>query len=180
MAGKVPHLLIPFVLVLGLSVLAGCTGTPVEPPSPRDVAGTFEFTEFRFVPDAAALAPANVLDTLDALPSLLLTEGGQWVLVYRFRGGVTSLLFGDFSVSSNEVRLDAAATTEARLAQVLLESPIRLTRYPAEPDLFTAAIRKTVDLEAYSNRYRGVPPVTGTLRLRIERPGQAVARTADP
>jgi hypothetical protein len=41
---------------------------------------------------ACSIQPANILDTLVTAPTLLLTEGGQFVIVYQMIGGLRSAM----------------------------------------------------------------------------------------
>lgn len=139
---------------------------------PEEVAGNYIFTEFRFVPDAAAIQPANILDTLVTDNTYLrLIAGGQFILHYQFIGSNESIISGDFSITVDNVRLRAAPGSEARLVSLLLNSPLDLRRVfdNGQEEAFEASVQKTVDLESYSSKYAGVPPVRGTLRLRLVR-----------
>ena len=134
---------------------------------PEDVAGVYDFQQFIFIPDASALEPANLLDTLVVdNTNLRLLDGGQFTLNYQFKGGSEAIIAGDFSVSSTEIRLQAAAGSEARLASLLLHSPIRMRRN-IDLDKLEASVTKTVDLSAYAERYAGVPPVRGRLLIEM-------------
>lgn len=156
------------VLLNLVFVLSGCQKENPVQVLPEDVAGTYDFTHFIFIPDAAAIAPANVLDTLVAQnTNLKLTAGGQFVLSYQFIGGVESLIAGTFEVNERRVTLRAYSGAEAQLSALLLDSPLVLNRTDVE-GVLEVSLRKTVNLAAFSNRYRGVPPVEGTLRLRLE------------
>src|SRR5690554_1092720 len=56
------HLFHFLILASVLFALSGCdSGDPINQPTPADVAGTYRFEELRFVPDAAATQPADVL-----------------------------------------------------------------------------------------------------------------------
>lgn len=157
-------------LILSLStfwLLSGCQKDNPVALLPSDVAGTYDFTTFIFIPDAAAIAPANVLDTLiTENTNLRLTASGQFVLSYQFRRGTESLIAGTFEVTQRRITLKAYAGSEAQLTSLLLDSPLVLNRTEVE-GVLEARIRKTVNLAAFSNRYRGVPPIQGTLQLRL-------------
>ncbi|MCH8557410.1 MAG: hypothetical protein LAT84_06310 [Balneolia bacterium] len=138
---------------------------------PEEVAGTYDFDRFEFVPSASAIQPAVVLDTLVAENTFLrLTSGGQFLLNYQFQNGPESLISGNFSVSANRVELQPSAGSEARLTSLLLEAPILLTRVPVSGqsrDSFNMENSQTVDLSVYSGRYEGLPPVPGILFLDL-------------
>jgi hypothetical protein len=163
-------LLLAIRMLLALAALWFLGGCQKENPVavlPSDVAGTYDFTTFIFIPDAAAIAPANVLDTLvSENTNLRLTASGQFVLSYQFRQGPESLIAGTFDVTQRRITLKPYAGSEAQLTSLLLDSPLVLNRTDVE-GVLEASIRKTADLAAFSNRYRGVPPVQGTLRLRL-------------
>lgn len=102
------------VLLLTLTLGAYKKDNPVN-VLPDEVAGKYIFTEFVFVPDAAAIQPANILDTLVAQNTYLrLIAGGQFILNYQFRGGNESIISGDFSITVDDIRLRAAPRSEAR------------------------------------------------------------------
>lgn len=70
--------------------LAACDTNDPEPTfSPNDVAGTYDFVEFRFVPQAQAITPANLLARLEedqTFVNLIATrQGGQFQLQYDSR-----------------------------------------------------------------------------------------------
>lgn len=156
------------LLMLSFALLSsGCQKENPVQVLPEDVAGTYDFTHFIFIPDAAAIAPANVLDTLVAAnTNLRLTASGQFVLSYQFINGPESLIAGTFEVDERRITLRAYPGAEAQLTSLLLDSPLVLNRTDVD-GVLEASIRKTVDLAAFSNRYRGVPPIEGTLRLRL-------------
>ena len=157
------------LLLLTLTLGACKKDNPVN-VLPDEVAGKYIFTEFVFVPDAAAIQPANVLDTLVANNTYLrLIAGGQFILNYQFTGSNESIISGDFTITVDNIRLRAAPGSEARLISLLLNSPLDLERVfgNGDEESFQTSVRKTVDLESYSSKYDGVPPVRGTLRLTL-------------
>ncbi|MCC5925609.1 MAG: hypothetical protein JJU41_03520 [Bacteroidetes bacterium] len=160
------------ILLSITTIISACNEENPVNVLPDEVAGNYVFTEFRFVPDAAAIQPADILDTLvTANTYLRLIAGGQFILNYQFIGSNEAIISGDFSISLDNIRLRAAPGSEARLVSLLLNSPLDLKRVfdNGEEDSFEASVQKTVDLESYSSRYAGVPPVRGTLRLRLVR-----------
>ncbi len=163
-----------FSLIIFIVLLATAFGCSKDNPVnvlPDEVAGTYDFNRYEFVPTASAIDPANVLDTLVVENSFLrLTSGGQFLLNYQFVNGPESLISGNFSISANRVELQAAAGSESRLTALLLESPIRLNRVSVSNqtrDGLEMENSQTVDLSNFSNRYEGLPPVPGTLFLSL-------------
>lgn len=155
------------LLAVGSIMNTSCDKSNPVQVLPEDVAGTYDFQQFVFIPDAVALESANLLDTLVVEnTNLRLLDGGQFTLNYQFVGGPEAIISGDFRVSSTEIRLQAAAGSEARLASLLLHSPLRLRRN-IDLDKLEASVTKTVDLSAFSGRYAGVPPVAGRLVLEL-------------
>jgi hypothetical protein len=159
--------ILAILFAVGAMSLTNCDKSNPVNVLPEDVAGTYDFIQFVFIPDAAALESANLLDTLVVgNTNLRLLDGGQFTLNYQFMNGPESIISGDFSVSTSEIRLAAAAGSEARLASLLLHSPLRLKRN-IDLDKLESTTTKTVDLSAYSGRYAGVPPVRGRLILEL-------------
>ncbi|MCH8569538.1 MAG: hypothetical protein LAT67_14795 [Balneolales bacterium] len=158
-----------FALVALLWV--GCSKDNPVNILPSEVAGTYDFIRYEFVPSAAAIQPANVLDTLVVQNTFLrLTEGGQFLLNYQFINGPESIISGNFSITANRVELQPAAGSEARLTSLLLQPPLRLDRIPAQGqfrDSLEMAKEQVVDLSNFSNRYDGIPPVPGVLFLQL-------------
>ena len=165
------RLLVLIVTIIVISTgLSGCKKDNPVNVLPSDVAGAYYFTDFQFVPDASAIQPANVLDTLVAEDTYLrLISSGQFILNYRFRGGQESIISGDFSVTTSRITLRAAPGSEARLISLMLNSPIVFNRSegPAESESLTSYTVKTVDLASFSAKYAGVPPVRGTLQIGL-------------
>ena len=165
------NLFISIVSILSILMLNACSEDNPVNILPSDVAGDYFFTEFQFVPDASAIAPANVLDTLVFEDTYLrLIAGGQFIINYRFIDGPESIISGDFSVTIEKITLRAAPGSEARLISLLLNSPLEFDRNTVNngQERLIANIRKTVDLESYSDSYDGVPPVKGTLKIQLD------------
>ncbi len=158
----------PFLIVIATLVFfSSCDKENPVNVLPSDVAGDYLFTEFQFVPDASAIDPANVLDTLVGDKTYLrLIAGGQFILNYQFREGQESIISGEFSVTTDRISLRAAPGSEARLISLLLSSPIEFER-SNEQGQITSITQKTVDLASYSDNYEGVPPVRGRLIMRL-------------
>lgn len=167
---KIPQVNSVLSLVVSIMLLVLFTSCDKENPVnvlPSDVAGDYLFTEFQFVPDASAIDPANVLDTLVTDKTYLrLIAGGQFILNYQFREGQESIISGEFSVTTDRISLRAAPGSEARLISLLLSSPIEFDRSDATGQI-TSITQKTVDLASYSDNYEGVPPVRGRLIMRL-------------
>ncbi len=158
-------LIILFVIVsLNFS---GCSEDSVVNVEPEEVAGTFDFTTYTFTPDAAAIQPAIVLDTLAVEnTNLRLIAGGQFILSYQFIDGPESVIIGDFTATENEIRLTVGSGNNDRLTSLLLHTPLVFNR-SANKTRLTHASTRTVDLSAFSNRYSGIPPITGQLELEL-------------
>lgn len=163
-----------FIILLSVTVALTAWGCSKENPVnvlPDEVAGTYDFSRYEFVPNAPAIQPANVLDTLVVANTFLrLTEGGQFLLNYQFLNGPESIIAGNFTLDANRVTLQPSPGSEARLTSLLLQSPIRLDRIsvPGQVrDRLEMANSQTVDLSSFSNRYQGVPAVPGILFISL-------------
>ncbi len=155
------------LFLFGTLTLTQCDKSDPVRILPEDVAGTYSFTNFIFIPDATALEPADMLDTLVAAnTNLVLLDGGQFTLSYRFVNGSQSLISGDFTARAEEIKLTAAPGSETRLTSLLLHSPLEL-QLDLERGILESTTSKTVDLSAFSGRYEGVPPVSGRLILEL-------------
>ena len=155
---------------LGMStavVFSGCDTTE-EDVKPRDVAGEYVFTAFRFVPDSPLLPAAVVLDTLvQSNTRLQLFSSGRFTLLYQFQGASPEFIGGDFNVNEERVRLSGHEDEEPFYRQLLLSPEITLVRDGS--DAFSASIRRTVNLEEYSARYKGLRTVEGEVELALVR-----------
>lgn len=160
-------LLSPMVILFALMLLTGCGDSNPVKLSPEEVQGRYDFTEFIFTPNAGALMPANVLDTLvKDRTSLLLLDGGQFALNYQFKGGPEAFISGEFTVTKSEVELKMSDGSESRLNAILLHTPLKLARSEGSSNLETSVV-KSKDLSLFSDRYAGIPPVEGVLRLNL-------------
>lgn len=161
------------ILLLTLFVIHGCdSGDPIDDlvGGTSPAAGTYRFEEFMVDPDADAIAVLNMLDTLVQDDTRLqLFEGGDFVLTYRYLTDPTAAVFGKYTASSREVRLqgDATASDRHNLRQLLMESTLILQRSQDSERVLATSFKKNVDLAAVSDRYRGVPPVAATVRVRL-------------
>lgn len=155
------------VSVLGLT--ACDSGDPVDGPDPREVAGTYRFSQFTFDPNASGLSEVNVLDTLvTSTTRLRLFEDGSFALEYQFQSGPQSLVAGSFRVRSDRVDLTADEDDQAAMRSLLLDREVRLGRTVGNRRVLEADISKTVNLEAFSpGRYAGLTSVPGTLRIQL-------------
>ena len=156
-------------LVALVAVSACDSGDAIDAPTPGDVAGVYDFDAFRFTPDASALAPVNVLDTLVTGESFVeLLDGGQATLRFRRQGGATRFVPGDFEVRRSELRITFDGGNDDTLARLVLPGVLTFER--DDDDGLSLSQELTADLEAYdASRYGGFDDVPGTLTLRLER-----------
>lgn len=169
------HLFHFLILASVLFALSGCdSGDPINQPTPADVAGTYRFEELRFVPDAAATQPADVLSRLNpAQTSLGLSSGGNFVLMYSFTGEQDFIVSGDFDVRSTTVRIRGLSQHRQQYQRLLLEPDFTLNRDPDNPHVLTARISRNVDLQAFDrDSYSGLTDVPGQLHIRLNRQPQ--------
>lgn len=154
-----------------LLVSACDSGDPSDGADPDDVAGFYAFTEFSFDPDAAALDPINVLDTLDTdHTELLLTSDGEFELTIQFVNGGLYRADGSFSVTSAAVNLQGNSDDAADFERILLDREFVLRRDLGQPDVLRADISsKRINPSEFSDRYAGLNDVIGTLRIQVER-----------
>ena len=151
-----------------LAVLFSACDSGGDEPGPTDVAGEYIFTEFRFVPDSPLLPPAVILDTLVASDTRLqLFSSGRFTLLYHFQGASPEFIGGSFDVSRDRVRIQGREDEERFYRELLLSPEFTLRR--EGPDEFSATIRRTVDLEQFSDRYRGLRSVDGQVFLHLVR-----------
>lgn len=169
-----PFLTFLLVFCPAVLLMAGCDSSdPVDddPIVVNPAAGTYAFNTFAFDPDADVLPTLNLLDTLVTSETRLqLFDGGDFVLAYRYKQGSTYAIFGSYVVSQREVRLRATEgrSDEKRFADLLFAgAELVLKRSPAGTDLSTDT-RRIVNLGTLSDRYKGIPPVEGTLQLDLE------------
>lgn len=133
-----------------------------------ELAGEFSFTEFRFTPDSNLLAPVNMRDTLavDAT-RLQLFSSGRFTLLYQFNGGAPKFVGGDARRTNRGVRLIGDRDDEQIFSDLLLPLELELTAESASR--LTASTNRRVNLAAFSDRYKGLPSVEGTLSLTLSR-----------
>jgi hypothetical protein len=159
-----------WIMIGSVALLAGCDRGTRE-GDPAIVSGVYHFTEFAFVPDSPALPAVNLLDTLMVgTTDLVLRSSGLYVLQYQFEGSPrTDLLTGTFTVQERRVRLRGDDREAALYSRILLGTEVSFNRDPQEPGILSTEQRRRVNLEAFSPRYRGLPVVDGTIRIRLER-----------
>jgi hypothetical protein len=156
-------------LAVTLIVFTGCdTSDPVPTVEPVEVAGVYDFTQFRFDPDRSVLLPVNVLDSLVAdETSLRLADNGEFLLTYQFEGETfPDNVRGTFDASRDAVTLEARESDADRFAALLLPRQITFDR---EGDtVLLLDEQRTVDLAAYDEDYEGFDPQPGQLTVRLQ------------
>lgn len=151
-----------------LLFLVACDSNNDNRSDVEAVAGEYAFVEFRFLPDSDLLTPVNMLDTLLVENTRLqLFSSARFTLLYQFEGGDPTFVGGTFSVSDRRVRLNGAIDEAAFYEALLLSNETTLDRQD-NGDL-SADINRSVNLSAFSNRYRGLPSVDGKTILRLSR-----------
>lgn len=159
-----------YVVILLVFLLTGCDSTDNFDVTRLD--GTYQFTEFLFDIDATRIGDARVLDSLDAdRTSLEFAAGTQsFVLRYRFTGDQSSsFLNGDFSTSEDGVTLRFDGDEDER-QRLLLPDRLSLDILEDGDRLEASVDRDEVDLTRFDPEgYAGVPPVSGTLIMQLER-----------
>ncbi len=149
--------------------LVGCDSEdPVAIPTPEDLEGLYDFTEYRFVPDASAVEPANVLDTLVAAQtSMELFGSGRVIFRYKVEEEPSNALDGSFDLNATQLRLRLVG--EGALTRLLLTSPLIFERND-EAGRLTLDQETTANLAAYDpDRYEGLNSVDGTLMITLVR-----------
>ena len=155
------------VLALGLVSLAGCDSSEEE-SRVTEVTGTYSFTQLRFVPDAPALAPINLMNRLvPEETELRLLGSGQFTLFYQFEDGVQSQATGTFTATDERVRLNVDEEDQDRLADVLLGGE-QLTFTRAD-GVLTLNQRKTIDPRPFGPEYTGIASAEGVLDVQLIR-----------
>lgn len=172
----IPCLFAVALICAAVPFVAGCDTTdPVPPTSPEEVAGTYDFTQFRFNPDPQFVPDAVVLDTLnEERTSVELLDSGQFQFRYRLRGGLDNIINGTFTVNRDQLTLTFETGSEARLQRLLLEPTLRFDRTDSEN--LTLSTAKRVNLETYSEEYRNtgldLTNVPGLLEVTLRRRGR--------
>lgn len=158
--------LLPLLLV-ALVALAACdNGEAIDPPTPADVAGTYDFTALRFVPTSSGIAPVSVLDTLVTAESFVrILDGGQAQLEFRRRGGTARFVAGEVEVRARQVRLTFEDGSDDVLERLVLPQVLILDR---DSTSLTTTTDLTADLEGYdASRYGGLTSVPGRLTVGL-------------
>ncbi len=164
-----------FLPALILVTLTGCdSGDPIDDSNGQvtPVEGTFVVEALSVVPDASRIPPLNLLDTLVAADTRVqLLVGGDFVFTYRYVGGPTAALFGRYTYSAREVRMEAEPTSSDlhNYRALLMSQRLVLQRAQTTPEILTANFRKTVDMASLSDGYTGIPPLSATIQLRLRK-----------
>lgn len=160
---------LPLLALCGVLLgLAACdSGDAVDPPTPADVAGTYDIQALRFVPDGTGIAAVNVLDTLVVAESFVrILDGGQAQLEFRRRGGTSRFVSGTVEVRARQVRMTFDAADDATLARLVI--PRVLTFDRDGNNLAVVDEELTANLEAYdAARYPNLTAVEGELTVRL-------------
>ncbi len=150
--------------------LAGCDTD--NPGSAIDeIAGTYGFTELRFVPTATALTEANVLEELDsAATEVRIDSRGRTLFFLEFEDGESRFAEATATASSGSVLFRAVAVEDQdALQRVLLPPSFRLERRDDDRTL-GAELTATVNLQEFDPvAYAGQTAEPGTLHIRLER-----------
>ncbi len=162
-----------FLVIVVAGLFAGCDSSDPAPGTDSQIlTGTYQFESFMVEPDASRIPAYNLLDTLVVSETRLqLFDGRDFVLAYRYRGGNSYAIFGKFTVTETQVRLESRdVSNEARQFASLLFQDNRfvLERSPLDGRTLHASVHKVVDLSALSSGYSGIPPLAATLRLRLQ------------
>ncbi len=165
---RLPLLLLTAV---ALAALPACdSGSAVDPPTPADIAGTYEIAEFRFQPDAPAISAVSLLDTLAvSATTVQVLDGGSALLLYRLRGPNQSqrVIQGSVEVRREQVRLTFNSGTDTERRRLLLPPELIFNRDGA---MLAASTATRVNLEAYD------PAGYGTSGVFTDVPGKIVLR----
>jgi len=162
---------IPILLLAFICLQACDSGDPIEMPDPAEVAGLYLFEDLHFIPDGQGIEPADLLDTLRTEATLIrFSSSGVFYVDYEFIGGTPYFLRGTFEVTARTVQLHGEREHRDEYRKLLLEENLILQRDELDPDILSAQLVKTVDLQAFSpDKYAGVTAAPGTLFLRLGR-----------
>jgi len=157
-----------------LTVSVGCdTSDPVPSVEPAEVAGTYDFSVFRFVPDRTGIAGVSLLDSLITDETgLQLVDTGDFRLQYQFQDDAfDDDIRGTFTVNRDEVVLRPRSEDRDLLPGLLIPDETLVLQRESDSILsFDETV--TVDLEAFDERaYGGIAPQPGRLTIRILRRG---------
>ncbi len=161
------------LLVVTFVILSGCdSGDPIDDPNGNvaPVEGTYIVEALAVVPEASRIPALNLLDTLILADTRMqLLVGGDFVLTYRYVGGPTAALFGRYTYSAREVRMEAEPTSSDLhdFRSLLMSQRLVLQRSQGTPEVLTASFRKTVDMASLSDGYQGIPPISATIQFRL-------------
>ncbi len=134
------------------------------------VEGQYRFTQLRFDVSAAAVADAEVLDSLVASSTYLqFFSDGNVILPYQFSGeGSSGVYSGNYTANGGEVTIDFN-TTPVRL---LMPREITL-EIEGDGSVLSAEESLNMDLSGFSDAYPAGDRFAGTLMVRLERGGGA-------
>lgn len=156
-------------LIAGLAavllLVAGCdSNSPVDAPSPEDVEGQYEFTEYRFKPNG--FPAISLLDTLVAENTYLdLFGSGEGDLRFKFEEGPSDRITGSFTVTASQLRMSFSGQ-DSKLERLLLSNSLSFQR--ASGGGLSLSADRTVNLEALNpDVYEGLTSVPGRLTLEL-------------
>jgi hypothetical protein len=161
---------IPLLLV-ALLAWTGCDSDDEGGFSEADLEGaTYDFTEFVFVTDGTGIADADVLGALNAgTSSLRFFSGGNFQIEYQFTGEGERTLFGDYSVSGDEVNFnfdDSIADSRRRL---LLPDRLTFTILNNAETLELEQRLSDIRLSDFSEEQFGSTRSDGTMQITARR-----------
>ena len=141
--------------------VAGCNQNDqlAQPVTADEVAGSYEFTQFEFVPDDEFIVSVNMLDSLVSLTELKLGTDDRFVLSYHFDGGAQRSIGGAMKINTGDIQLEAESGNEEALATLFLGDLITLDRKDMQ---LSASIPSTIDSTKFSADSTG-----GTLEIRL-------------
>ena len=160
-------------LVLLALAFTGCDTNNGGSGTLGDLEGVYALTELRFDPQTPDLSDADLGARLLASgnPSLeIFPSVDDFALLRTPETGRTDL---EVRVFSNALEFTAVTPDdEDDLAELFLPATFRLTfSSPTARELSAELFRPAVDLEQFDpDRYDGLPPVSGTLFVRFNRP----------
>ncbi|CAN5854097.1 hypothetical protein BH23ACT11_BH23ACT11_15370 [soil metagenome] len=150
-------------------LLPACSTNDPGAVSRAEVEGIYSISQLVFEPSASAVQPADVGVRFDSgFTTIELLGSGDVLLRYRFEGGSSVLISGNYNMTRNGVRIEFAHADRSRQDAILLPSVIRM--HLGAENLLTADVAMTANLDAYDrSRYQGLTSVSGVLRVRFER-----------
>ena len=162
-----PALLLSLAVAL-VAGLSACDSNDAAEPSPADIAGTYDLSDFRFRANASAIGTVDLRDTLNVETSnVRFLNSGQVVVNYEFQGGDEQVLVGQATVREDDVRVRFGGDTEDARERLLLPEDLTFER---NGTTLSASTSTRVDLEAFSGRFGDdgtFDDVAGTLTLTL-------------